>query len=1172
MKKILYYVEPWAEISSDLRLGAFKDAVFQFDQLTNHAPDLDCRFLIGENLRDILCDENYNFHDRYQTAVLHIADLKSVYSDYKVAAHHMMTTAKDRTDLKLLAELSSNALGDFKPDVIIMHETHAPFLRIAFPDALILHSMYGMTYRMPYPQLTLFDSEGLYQNSILAKSADKIKSFDISAEDKNLLGLIRNWFASQIIPHDPTWKIIEPFQSRYKRLILVPLQVNDYFAFDECSSYSNQAEFLEDVLAKVPLEWGVIVTEHSEYKPSLNHLDVKRLKRLHPNLIYLDTINKIPYASQALLAHVDALITVSSSLAFQSLIYDCVVVSAGSSHINSVATCGLEDLNQCFEIHKKGSRDNVLHFLLTRYHHLTKKNIHDGAGLYKLLSNFHGSFKKGLTGIDVLPNENLSDVFEQIKKVSQWRDWTNKLNSLEIKVDNHPVLSRIVFNDAISFDLFDTLVERPFIEPHELFQFMEPMVRELTGNIYFPFHHLRREAERLARNLNGHRVEVTLDEIYAQLKILTSFPEYLLDEIKDFEIQVELALLSPRRGLVRSWRMAGVWGKKRSILTDIYLEEDFIRSLLSRFELDDFDLLYVSATQKIRKEDGSVYPNYLSKIRDLDFNVCSYLHIGDNPRADGEMARKFGIETVVIPKALDQLRRTEIGNLFQKALIAPSYDTSIYLGLIANRFFSAPTSSFKANSLCDGNLFNIGYSLLGPFILGYVQWVIRRMQAHKIDHAYFLARDGYLVMKVYEAIKKITPNIPNYSYLYCSRRSVMVPGIRNEKDIFEIATLNYGTTTVQNFLSSRYGLNIEDIPHAILLKHRIKNDGSTIIGYPRDLALTIRLVSDLKELIFARANHERKAYVDYLRQEGACDPKKRKAFVDIGYSGTMQRKVSEMTGQKYNGYYMLTHNYVLHHFRDQVFEAWMEEYDSQRSPYKHSFNNYIPLIESLLSSSEGSLICFNEQEGKLAPDFLYASNERERCAFLAGVHSGAMSFVEDYLNLFGKFSSSFEFTPLVASHMLLQFSAKPNLSDVEVFEGLILENLFAGSEFSVISNPKKLFNSKGNLTISAIEHLINESKWKEGAEVAYSKYLSKQDIKSHTSATQVDSKKNDEKDTLKYSKGNDYDKKSRLVRKLKNNPEKFFSDSKFIAIRPLRFLFGKNQIGQFFSSVIRRLV
>jgi predicted HAD superfamily hydrolase len=1196
-KNVLFFVEPWAELTPDFRFGAFADAVYQIHMLKAHAPEIECRIMMGDGVREKAIQDGYVFHQDIDTLVLSSTDLRDSFRDYRDAARAFMTDSATEEQLDALAALCKRSLGDFVPDVIMMHETHAPYLRRAFPEALVLHTMYGMTYRMPYPRMTLLDPLGLYQKSTLSVHADEIRGAVLSTEQSKSLARARNWFAMQMVAHDPAWPLIEPHQSRHERLLLVPLQVNGYYAFDECSSYKTQIDFLEDVLQRTPKSWGVVVTEHSEYTPALDALTLARLRRLYPNLIVDPRLNAIPYVSQALLPHVDAIVSVSSSLAFQSLIYDVPVIAAGTSHINSVATCGIDELPRVFDLHVPNSRDSILHFFLTRYHWSTNHHMHDGAGLYALIGLFHQAHQEGKVGLDALPEaRDLDEVIEELSKVSQWRAWNEDLKKRDIPISPNPVLRDISFGEMVSFDLFDTLVDRPFLHPHELFQFLEPMVRKLTGNIYFPFHHLRREAERKAREANGHRIEVTLDEIYQQLELLTAFPQSMLDEIKQMELQAEYTMINPRRGMVRAWRLAKIWGKTRSILTDIYLEQDFIETVLRKCGYGDYDLLFVSATERIRKEDGTVYPDYMAAARQLEPRATKFVHIGDNPRADGEMARKYGISTVIIPKATDLLKKSEFGNVMSNAFASPSFDSSMIIGMMANRFFSAPTSNFAPGTLCDGNLFNVGYTLLGPFALGYVQWVVRRMMAHNVDHAYFLARDGYLVMKVYEALKPYIDDLPSHSYLYCSRRSVNVPGIESKRDIYEIATLNYGTTTVKNFLRSRFGLEADELPPKLLKKHGIKPDGSTMIGYPRDLALTIKLVNDIEPFIMEKARSEREGYMAYLKREGVCDTSRKLAFVDIGYSGTMQRKISQMTGVPYYGYYMLTHNYVLHHFRHQVFEAWLEEYDSQRAAYKHPFNMYIPLIESLLSSTEGSFVCFDKKDdGEHEAQWLYVSNEKERCAFVEGLHEGAMAFVTDYLKMFGAYGIDFEFSPQVASYLLFRFGAQPNPTDVKVFEGLILENMFAGSEFSIIASPHHLLDQRGKLSQASLDRLMSESKWKQGAQVAYQKYLESAPAQQQPTkpaaiiappaspslgtpeagpaATRVDGG-GDAEHMLGDSPTlmSQLSRSERLRRKLKNDPQRFFSESRNPAVRQLRHLFGNNAIGKVSTSLIRIVV
>nr|WP_199064807.1 hypothetical protein [Chromobacterium sp. ASV5] len=1155
------------------------------DQLKSHSPDIDIRFMLGDALLRVVNERNYRDLSRYPFGTLQLSELHKYYANGLSAAEGFLRN--ESIHLNSLGDLAKRALPNFTPDVIFTHETHAPFLNHIWPEAVFLHSMYGMTYRHPYPKSLAIDTEGLYTKSILATYINEICKKELSKADSELLAKIKGWYATQIISHDPIWPLIESEQAEFDKIILVPLQVDGYFAFDALCDFKNQLNYLEDVLRKTPSNWGVVVTMHGEYDESIDQINLSRLKQCHPNLIFKPEILKVPCASQALLAHVDAVVSVSSSIALQALIFDIPVISAGKSHINSVACCTLEKIDKVFDLHRQNSRDPILHFMLTRYHHVRKSMIDEKSNFYALINEFYTRSKRKIEGIEKLPPARpLEEVFSDLKSSSQWRSWAKLLNEKNIPIKPHPVLARIVHNEAISWDLFDTLVDRPFIHPHELFQFLELKVREISGNIYFPFHHLRRVAEQNARAAHNHRLEVTIDEIYENLKKITGFDDELLCAIKKLEISAEISVIRSRAAMKRTWNLAGTFGKVRSIITDIYLEQEIIEEVLNKNGFGDFDFLYVSATEKLRKEDGSIFPQYRKDLLNKYPKISNILHIGDNPRADGEMARAYGLESVIIPRAADSMRQTELGKRLGLAYSAPSYDSSIITGLIANKYFSSPISNFDTKSICNGSLFGVGYAALGPFVLGYVQWLIRRMKFQKIDHAYFLARDGYLIMKVYEAFKAAMPdlNLPDHSYLLCSRRSVMVPGISSIKDINEIATLNYGTTTVADFLKSRYGLDSEKIPYKILRKHGLREGCRKKIHYPRDLPFTIKLVADLEKIILDVAKEERVLYLEYLEKEGLCDQDKKIALVDIGYSGTMQRKIRDLTGGKYYGYYMLTHNYVLHHFHDQVFEGWLEDYDSQRSPYRHQFNQFIPLVESLLSSPEGSLTRFHGSAKHLEPEYLYSSAETERCAFLAGAHDGAMKFVNDFLDRFAPFGLTGELSPQVSSHLMMQLGAAPTLSDVSVFEGLILENMFAGSEFNIISNPHAHFDENKKLNQASFDKLLNDSKWKQGAQIALSKYL----VTPRNSSIPHDVKINiSDKNSPAINQnnspapppnfhgaglGNSLSSAERKRKKLSKNPRAFFEDAKNPLLRPVKYLFGNNAIGNLSSAIIRRLV
>lgn len=1188
LKNILLYVEPWVELSEDFRMGAYGHYNYLRTLLLRENPHLNIQIIVSDKLYEhVHCEKPLWLHSDIR--VLELDELNGIYANYREAASCNYHDSHSHKKADQLADLVKRTLGDWEPDLVLMHETHAPFLRKLYPNALILHAMYGMTFKEPFPQTYLFDAKGLYAKSSF-NSEDVLSDITISEKDGEILRKIKNWYAQQIVPHDPTWGIIEKYQSRFEKLLLLPLQVDGYYAFDECSRYKNQLEFLEDVLNRVPKTWGVVVTGHSGYQPAVSQGKFYKLKLKHENLIQLDSLDRIPYVSQALLPHIDAVVSVSSSLAFQALLFNKPLIAAGSSHINKAATCSIDDIANVFDLpYDEMNNFKILKFFFLKYHLLLGSKVENPEFFYQYLNEYFHNWQKAESNVvasSLLPDvySSLEAYFQDVVQASQWRKWDKLLQSKGIAKDKNPIFVDILFHDLISWDLFDTLVDRPFIHPHELFQALEDKIKHMTNNVYMPFHMLRRESERLARvQFANNRREVQFKEIYTCLSDKSKLEDKHIEALKNLELFAEKNCIKPRRLMKRTWDFANIFGKVRSIITDIYLDEDFIKEVVTANGYGEYDQLLVSSETRTRKEDGSIFPEYIARTNET-YGKGKFLHIGDNPRADGEMARKYGITTHVIPKAVEQMRRSYYGKLMDKALRHNSYDTSLIAGMIANKFFSSPRAHFDNAGIGNHDLYNLGYSVVGPFLVSYVQWVIRRLQTNRAERVYFLARDGYLIMKVYEIFRKVFSDLPEYRYLLCSRRGVAVPGIFNLDNIFETAMLNYGVTTVENFLSSRFGLSVKDIPAHILKKYGFKADGSSKIHFPDDLGVTNSFVADIQDLILLKAEEERRLYCDYLEEEGVYDAINI-AMVDIGYSGTMQRKIKSITGKSFIGLYMLTHNYVLPSFRHEIFEGWLGNYDNQRSSARHTFNDYIPLLESMLSSDAGSFVNFYiDEEGNRQTNYLYSEEEESRCFFVRTIQQSVIDFAEDFVSRLHTLSLDIELPPSVGANLMFMFGSTPAAEDVKLFEGLLLENMFAGAEFSVIANAREFLDTKGHLNKENYNYLVNQSKWKAGAVVAYQKYLepAKPTVALATACVTEKSKVPEisvQKNTVSppnieklVAKERNLTKKERLVRKLKDNPRLFIEDARYVPYFVKKLLVSNTLTLRYSQNIIQKFI
>ena len=219
--------------------------------------------------------------------------------------------------------------------------------------------------------------------------------------------------------------------------------------------------------------------------------------------------------------------------------------------------------------------------------------------------------------------------------------------------------------DVISFDLFDTLITRPYDSPQELFS----VVGEQLGAV--DFKKKRIEAEILARekrfrissgtrdsgikriflrlrnkicvSVGGTQVgdyEVTLAEIWAELSTLVGVPA---KEGMRAEIEVEERLCKAIPAMQIVWNRLLAQRKRLVILTDMYLPQEVLEQILAHNEYAGFERLMVSNTYRKSKADGSLYEELKAA-----YPGSKIVHVGDDPVSDVRNAKRHGTAAIRI--------------------------------------------------------------------------------------------------------------------------------------------------------------------------------------------------------------------------------------------------------------------------------------------------------------------------------------------------------------------------------------------------------------------------------------------------------------------------------------------------------------------------------------------
>lgn len=312
-------------------------------------------------------------------------------------------------------------------------------------------------------------------------------------------------------------------------------------------------------------------------------------------------------------------------------------------------------------------------------------------------------------------------------------------SSLYPKPKPKALLDKLLKYDVIAFDMFDTLVLRPFSKPEDLFY-------ALSVKLGYPaLRELRVEAEKEARLKNR---EAGLLDIWQVLSANTGI-YYVLGMA--LEKQLEKALCTPNPYMLKVFKMLIENNKTVIVMSDMYLDPPFLQSLLNGLGFYGIKKLYVSSGLGLSKSGGGMY----SAVKKEFPKAKSFVMVGDNPHSDIDEAKKHGFDTYYYPGV------NSLGKKYRCKDMS-KFVGSIYRGLVNSRIYNG----LESYSL----QYEYGYIYGGLFVTGYCKFIHEYAKSKGIQKLLFLSRDGALLLKAY---KLIYPDDDNACYTYWSRYAAL---------------------------------------------------------------------------------------------------------------------------------------------------------------------------------------------------------------------------------------------------------------------------------------------------------------------------------------------------------------------------------------------------------------
>jgi HAD superfamily hydrolase (TIGR01549 family) len=297
------------------------------------------------------------------------------------------------------------------------------------------------------------------------------------------------------------------------------------------------------------------------------------------------------------------------------------------------------------------------------------------------------------------------------------------IDKLKNAIDKHRI---------VSFDIFDTLLLRPYAKPADLFLHLE-YLENAQG-----FCESRIYAENVARKKQKDREDIFIDNIYEEIE-----PKFR--PLKEKELRLEREVLQTNPETALAFEYAKEKGKRIIIASDMYLPLKFMEEVLADKGYSGYEKCYMSSEFKKSKSTGNLFKHILN---DLEVSPKEMLHIGDNVLSDCSIPKKLGINVFPYIKVTEQFLKAD-RRAAEFCRSNSGLGASILISLLAMHWRKTELGLEKVDYWES-----LGYRYAGPAAYAFSRFIERTAEANRLDTLFFVARDGWTLQKVFNTFDK----------------------------------------------------------------------------------------------------------------------------------------------------------------------------------------------------------------------------------------------------------------------------------------------------------------------------------------------------------------------------------------------------------------------------------
>ncbi len=350
--------------------------------------------------------------------------------------------------------------------------------------------------------------------------------------------------------------------------------------------------------------------------------------------------------------------------------------------------------------------------------------------------------------------------------------------------------------------------------------------------------------------------------------------------------------------------------------------------------------------------------------------------------------------------------------------------------------------------------YEFGYSVFGPFLASYTNWLHSRVKEICPEKIFFFSRDGFLMKVCYDILEKRKPNHIPTEYINVSRKSLRTPLIWT-RHTFE-GTLDL--LSWQRYISYREVDSFWNIPDERMSEHADKLDCFIPYGKLKDDEFLRSVYDANKNYIEDISREQFNALKLYLSQNGM---EGNIVIVDIGWHGSMQYLLEQFL--LHNAKDVNVHGLYVGIGQSKGLKGSTDGfiYSYEEDPRKSLVLCFLGGLERLFQSFEGTTIGYEIVNGIASPildKFEYKPGDVTIEA-IETIQTAAINYVKE-----GKEENA---------SVLLKFGQSPTLSQLKIFKDFYTID---GGIKSYLLPQKRFYQYK----FSELIHELSKSSWKTG--------------------------------------------------------------------------------------------